>query len=292
LAALCVPRAVWLIGWRRLLLLAVPAAAYVVGTSYFSTHGAGPPGRYLVPIVALLAVPLAAVIDKGRRRLADVVGVLAVASMVLAWLPANEFSLLYGYDIESTSLRPVAAWAPYLVAPGYGGGSVTYSAENFYHRVGDLERVGDAAVWAAQADDGRGHLIFGPYRTFPRGNYEAAFVIWGGPSGARAGQVTVDVTARGRPLVERADVTAPSGQFTRVVLEFTLSGRTELEFRALHQATGTDGIAGVDVRRLESSSPPHPGLPPWAVIPLFAVLVAIAAGWAWWARPGRQRSVG
>jgi hypothetical protein len=93
-------------------------------------------------------------------------------------------------------------------------------------------------------------------------------------------------------LVERADVASPSGQFTRVVLEFTLSGRTELEFRALHQATGTDGIAGVDVRRLESSSPPHPGLPPWAVIPLLAVLVATAAGWAWWARPGRQGSLG
>ncbi len=92
--------------------------------------------------------------------------------------------------------------------------------------------------------DRPGFLAFGPYQTFPAGDYRARFRLRGGPEGNGASAGRLEVTAEeGRCLLARSELTAealPADEaWHDLALGFALSSAARLEFR-VYFAGGRD----------------------------------------------------
>ncbi len=103
---------------------------------------------------------------------------------------------------------------------------------------------GGNLVEARAGRDRPGFLAFGPYQTFPAGDYRARFRLRGGPEGNGASAGRLEVTAEeGRCLLARSELTAealPADEaWHDLALGFALSSAARLEFR-VYFAGGRD----------------------------------------------------
>ena len=92
----------------------------------------------------------------------------------------------------------------------------------------------------AEAKAGRdkpGHLSFGPYQTFPSGNYTAFFRLRRGKGGGPVGHVDVSVDSGKKVLAKlllAPDVLPADGKWHDVPLDFRLDKSRRLEFRTYY----------------------------------------------------------
>jgi hypothetical protein len=109
--------------------------------------------------------------------------------------------------------------------------------------VTDVDASSGALVRGSVPGDPR-PVIFGPYRTFPAGAYEARF------RAAGRGRVEVSTDLGARTLAEgRVDVAA----LDEIALEFALGQPSVLEFRAFADRPGALGVDWVLVRKLDGA---------------------------------------
>ncbi len=122
-----------------------------------------------------------------------------------------------------------------------------YEAERLKRRTGnrrsDTDASGDWAVVADLSGDREGHMVFGPYRTFPSGKYVAIFRLKAGKgSGASAAILDVCADKGEKILAEQelvADDFAQENVYQDFSLPFEVSGPTTVEFRVYYTGKTT-----------------------------------------------------
>jgi hypothetical protein len=239
-----------LIGCRRLWPVAVGAAGYVIAVGAYGSAGTGPPGRFYVLVVPLLAVPTAAVLARARDGALALVAVLAAWSMATVWISADAFQLMYGPDIEWTrAARLATPWPRIVRLPDRD--SAAYDVGSLPHKAGRLVDVEGAPVWASVSGEPPGHLVYGPSDLFEPGDYTASFRVWGGAVGSPPEQLTLDVVASGfdSSLTTEQTVSTPKGEFQSYALGFSLAHPGSVQFRVGTHGKGEAGIAGIEVER-------------------------------------------
>ena len=110
-ALVAVPFAALWVGGRATAAVAGVALGYWIANGYFGSAGFTVPGRYVVTIVPLLAIPLALVMLKGTSvgRLAT-----AIAAMLTAWSTVTSANIFDG-AVHPRAAQHTALW-PYAIA--------------------------------------------------------------------------------------------------------------------------------------------------------------------------------
>ena len=236
------------------------------------------PARYLIPVIVLIAVPLALVIQQVRPARFVFVPLLAVSLVVAAaavrdhirLYPLTEAPRLFGVR-AAADLFPVTNPIPlptsYVLSPG-----------EFGPTTGRLQ--GTYAV--AEPADGPGFLLFGPNTQLKRGTYRATFQLSATAATPDSRVATVDVFSSlpNKQLAVRS-LTAGELAQTRtsdVSLEFSNPEGGLIQTRVIYEGRGTVRAGQVLVEPVRVSADSFGRLPDWPTA--FAwVLGTVAAGW-------------
>jgi hypothetical protein len=234
--------------WAALACIAVPVGYELVLASAGPDIGFGFPARYLIPVIPLVAVPLALAAQEVRWSRFVFYPLLAVSLLVSlaavhepAYLyPAGEKPRIFGLrsaDEVFPRTNPVPSPISYVQRPG-----------DVRPPIG---RVEDDAVVAGPGDE-RGYLFAGPYSPLKPGSYRATYRL--AVTGARPDDVVVgiDVTSTpplraiaGRTLT--AAELAPGGRMTEVALDFSNANGGLVETRVYYNGFGTLRAGGIEV---------------------------------------------
>ncbi len=217
------------------------AAAYELAISSVGTGvGFGLPARYPMIVIPLIAVPMAAVIQRIRVAQLLFVPLLAV-SLVFAVAAIRNFSQLYPGDVQrifglrSTapafpSLSGVQAPVSFTLPPNGAPAPQT----------GKLE--GDAVV-ARQGRDKPGFMRFGPWVGLKSGGYLATFSLAAQGVGPKEPVSILQVFGTGQAQPASTVVTGrelPGGRaFTNIDLPFATPGGQFVETRVYYRGKGT-----------------------------------------------------
>jgi hypothetical protein len=276
--------------WAALACLAVPVVYIVVIATAGIIPGFEFPGRYLVPIIPFVAIPIALALREVRAALVVFVPLFAL-SLVFALAAVAEPLHLYGTDDrsrvfgvrETADLYPVTnPWlfnspTSFTVVPGEYG-PTTGRVEN--------------GVVVARPEDGPGTLIFGPYSILRRADYRATVGL--AASGAPPGSIVAVMEAVSGPpediLARRELLAGELGSRIRpVTLEFTNSRGGTIETRVHYVGVGTVRSGPVRVSPVDEITVADPGrIPDWPTAVAW-LLGTIGAGWLLVAAMKRSR---
>jgi hypothetical protein len=132
----------------------------------------------------------------------------------------------YLYEVKSTS-KPISP-------------EPTFEAEVLNRNTGmvrfDSQASNRFAVRAEVVRDKEGHLVFGPYKDYPQGNYRATFRLKTNNSTLPGRLLTLDVsTGKGKRIIAAKDIYGKNflkeDSYQDFPLSFTLERDSQLEFR-------------------------------------------------------------
>jgi hypothetical protein len=249
---------VWF-GWPAVAAIAVATAYELILASSAPVGGWGLPGRYLLIVIPLVAVPIAVAIQ--QIRLARLVFVpLLAGSLVLAVAAVRDFGGLYPAGERQTivGLRSIAPAFP-VTLPARPLTDFTLSPGQHPPQTG---RVQGPAVVAREGRDERGFVLWGPFATLKTGAYLATFSLSAAGVGPDA-QLAVIEAIGGNDLVFAREIVTPRQlhprRLTEIDLPFATPGDFPIQTRVFYLGQGTLRAGPVKVRRIEpvGESPAH-----------------------------------
>ena len=266
--------------WAAAAFIAVPVGYELLIASAGIDIGWMFPSRLLVPLIPLIAIPIALAVQEVRASRFVFFPLLAV-SLAFAVASVAEHSYLYAADD-----KPRLSWARTtadlfpITNPGIFQFATSYvvSPGEFGPTTGRVQ--GGQAV--AEPADGPGHLTFGPFAKLERGTYRATFRLSATAATPEWHVASVDALSA-PPTVLLATKTLTAGELGRrpsdVTLEFSNPRGGLIQTRVFYEGRGTlrSGEVRVD---LEGEAPAQasgqyadwPKALPWG-------LVTVAAGW-------------
>jgi hypothetical protein len=263
--------------WPAAAALAVAVGYELILASAAPNVGWGFPARYLMPVLPLIAIPIAVTLQHVRPSRWLFAPLLAM-SIVFAAAAARDHYGLYPIDDSSRiyGVRSVAHLFPIPLPPK--------PTTSFVNEPGQLPprtgAVQDGVVVARAGRDAPGFMMWGPYYTLKEGTYRATFPlrVEGVDPGARVATIEIAGAPPGKSI-EAQIVTARevSGRRpTEIPLVFGHNGGYLIETRVFFHGRGTLR-AGPVLVEAEALAPGRP-YPSWALA-LFWVLGTIVAGW-------------
>lgn len=267
--------------WAAVACLAVPIGYELVLASAGPEIGWGFPARYLIPVIPLIAVPIALAIQEVRWSRIVFFPLLAV-SLLFAAAAVHEPDYLYpaGNEPRVFGARTTASLFP-VTRP-------SAAPTSYVQRPGDIApgtgSVEGRYVVAGPGDE-RGYVISGPYTPLARASYRATFRL--GVTGARPEDVIAGIDATSTPPLRALGgrtVTAaelgPGGRVTKLTLDFSNVDGGLVETRVYYNGFGTLRAGAVRVEPLERVEAPQAfgRLPDWPKA-LGWVLATLLAGW-------------
>jgi hypothetical protein len=267
--------------WAAVACLAVPIGYELVLASAGPEIGWGFPARYLIPVIPLVAVPIALAIQEVRWSRLVFFPLLAV-SLAFAAAAVHEPDYLYpaGNEPRVFGARTTASLFP-VTRP-------SAVPTSYVQRPGDIApgtgRVEGRYVVAGPGDE-RGYVISGPYTPLMRGgSYRATFRL--GVTGARPEDTVAGIDATSTPplraLAGRTVTAAELGPGRRVselTLDFSNVDGGLVETRVYYNGFGTLRAGEIRVESLEPVEAQAFGrLPDWPKA-FGWVFVTILAGW-------------
>ena len=240
--------------WAALACIAVPVGYELVLASAGPDIGWGFPARYLIPVIPLIAVPLALVVQEVRWSQYVFFPLLAV-SLLFAAAAVHEPSYLYP---ASDQPRIFGARTTARLFPLTNPRPIPTS---YVQRPGDIApltgRVEGKQVVARPGDE-RGYLISGPYTPLGRGSYRATFLL--GITGAQPEDVVAGIDATSTPPLRQLagrTVTAselpPGGRVTELTLDFSTLDGGLVETRVYYNGFGTMRAGEIRVEPLDGA---------------------------------------
>ena len=243
-------------GWPAAACVAVLAGYELLGASAGPLAGWHLPGRYLVIIIPLIAIPIALVIQTVRPALYVFIPLLAL-SLVFAAAAVHMHQGLYPVGVKPRvfGVRDTAPFFPItrdltlsrLVT------SITLPPGYVKPQTG---RLGNGVVTAEAGRNKPGFLLWGPYSSLEEGTYRATFRL--AATGAAPTDHVAAIEVVGTPpskYFARREVTAGElgSRIANQTLKFDTPGGYLIETRAyfLGRGTLTAGPVTVEPERVE-----------------------------------------
>jgi hypothetical protein len=265
-------------GWLAAAALTVAVGYELILASAAPNVGWGFPARYLIPVLPLIAIPIAVLLQHVRASRLLFVPLLA-GSLWFGIAAARDPQGLYPIDdaprisgVHSVAHLfpiPLPAHPPssFVLRPGQSGPPQTGVVN------------GDTAV-ARGRRDGPGFLMWGPYSTLKDGAYRATFPLAAAGIPPRTPVATIEVagTPPSTPFAAKV-VTAGElrpRRLTRVPLTFSMPGGYLVETRVFFQGQGTLRAGPVQVAPIDLA--PGRPYPSWALA-IAWVLGTVFFGW-------------
>jgi hypothetical protein len=288
IALVAIPRSARWLGMVNTIGVTSIAAVYIGLNAYFGSPGWSIPGRYIVSVAPLLAVPLTVALTKAGRPTWLVVAV-ALALTVLSTIGSGRhFAELY--TMERRNIQPFATTETVWPVTFVDRRPSKYIAEapSIAHNVGHLEQMNSSRhLIAREGRDQPGALAFGPYIQLRPGRYTVNFELYleSGDDDSAAAQVEVSHAA-GSVIAQRPVPFPSSASPITQTLEFQTEGMLPIEFRILFLGQGVVGIRTISVRLLDPFASRQYENERWKTVLWFLGLTALAVGW-WQQGAGR-----
>jgi hypothetical protein len=252
----------WRYGSKAALILAGLLLYAAVVASTGTPAGTTFPGRYLLVVIPLVAVPLALLLDRVREARYVFVP-LAVLSLVISIGAVRNHDDLYPFALdrghtarlavvgELQTLFPRPREVPDYLVPSFAAAR----PNEFPPHTGRL-RNGVVSVSRSRGDK-PGLALWGPYATLRPGRYEATFRLAArGPAGAPVARIEV-FHLPNSILVHRELTAADIGSATalkRIELRFETPGGVPIETRVFYGGVGTLFVGRSTVRSLPGTA--------------------------------------
>jgi hypothetical protein len=263
-------------GWPAAACLSVAVGYELILASAAPNVGWGFPARYLIPVLPLIAVPIAVGLQHVRLTRLLFVPLLAV-SLWFGIAAARDYQGLYPIDDgpRIAGVHSIAHLFPIPVPP-HPPSSFVLQPGQYPPQTGAVTN----GVVVARERDQPGFVMWGPYSTLKEGAYRATFplAVAGVPPGTRVATIEVAGTPPSRTFKSKI-VTAgelkPS-TLTRLALDFSMPGGYLVETRVFFQGQGTLRAGPVNVAPI-NLAPGRP-YPSWALAVAW-VLGTVFFGW-------------
>jgi hypothetical protein len=264
--------------------IAVVAGYWLLIESIGVPAGWGFPGRFLVSVVPVAAIPLAVALQQVRAVRVLAIPVLGL-SVVVALSAVAQPELLYPVATpRTTGAKHVAGAFPevrefpdsFAVTPG----QYLYLPEvpQFPARTG---RVANARVVAREGKDKPGHMLWGPFTALASGRYRATFLL--AASGVENSNAVATIEVIGEPpetilaqrVVHARELTSkPRG----IPLDFGTSGNFLIQTRVAYHGRGTvtAGPARAELKRPAATRDERFG--DWPIAFIWAIATGLLGG--------------
>ena len=264
-------------GWPAAACLAVAIGYELVLASAAPNIGWGLPTRYLIPVLPLIAIPIAVALQYVRPARWLFVPLLVV-SIAFGIAAVRDHNGLYPID-DGTRIAGVHRIAHLFPIPRPPDPPTSFVNQPGQHppQTGAVE---GGVLVAKAGQDPPGFLMWGPYSTLKEGTYRATFPLKaeGVPPNTHVATIEVAGTPPGK-VFENKVVTAGEADgptLTPIPLIFGHHGGYYVETRIFFHGRGTVRAGPVKVEAL-ALAPGRP-YPDW-VLALLWVLGTVAAGW-------------
>ncbi len=263
--------------WVAVACIAVPVGYELILAGSGVTHGWEFPARYLIPVIPLIAVPIALVLQEVRATLVAFVPLLAL-SLAFALAAVGQHLYLYpaGDKPRVFGARTTAELFP-ITNPYPFPTSYVLSPGQYGPNTGRLQ--GGHVV--AMPGDPPGYLLFGPNGLLKSGTYRATFEL-AATGGAPDESVAVVDAISSPPAEVLAGKALTAGDLTErmsnVTLEFSNPNGGLIQTRVLYEGRGSLRAGQVRVEPVHVSAHAPGRLPDWPVAFTW-VLGTVAAGW-------------
>jgi hypothetical protein len=264
-------------GWPAAAVLAVAVGYELILASAAPNVGWGFPARYLIPVLPLVAIPIAVALQHVRASRLLFVPLLA-GSLWFGIAAARDHQGLYPIDDgpRISGVHSIAHLFP-IPVPAHPPTSFALRPGQSAPQTGVVK---DNLVIAKGGEDGPGFVLWGPYSTLKDGAYRATFALAadGVPPGTRVATIEVAGTPPSKPFASKV-VTAGElkpRRLTRVPLTFSMPGGYLIETRVFFQGRGTLRAGPVQVTPIDLA--PGRPYPSWALA-IAWVLGTVLFGW-------------
>ena len=264
-------------GWPGAACLAVAVGYELVLASAAPNVGWGLPARYLIPVLPLIAIPIAVALQHVRWSRLLFVPLLLV-SLAFGVAAARDHYGLYPIDDGSriSGVHRIAHLFP-IPLPPHPPSSFVLQPGQYPPRSGVVEQ---GVLVARQGKDEPGFVMWGPYSSLKEGTYRATFRLAadGVPPNTHVATIEVAGAPPGKVFVYKV-VTAGELKprtFTSFPLDFSMPGGYWIETRVFYHGRGTLRAGPVKVDAL-ALAPGRP-YPDWALA-LGWVVGTVAFGW-------------
>jgi hypothetical protein len=262
-------------GWPAAAVLAVAVGYELLLASAAPNVGWGLPARYLLPVLPLIAIPIAVALQHVRPSRWIFVPLLAMSIVFGAAAVRDHYGL---YPIDDSSriygVRSVAHLFPIPLPPDPGV-SFRNRPGQFAPRTGVVQ---DGSVVARAGRDAPGFVMWGPYAMLREGSYRARFPLTAAGVAPDTHVATIEVAGAPPSKVYVAKVVTArevSGQRpTRIPLVFGHNGGYLIETRVFFHGRGSLRVGPVRVAAL-GLAPGRP-YPDWALALLWVVGTVVA----------------
>jgi hypothetical protein len=264
-------------GWPAAAVLGVAAGYELILASAAPNVGWGFPARYLIPVLPLIAIPIAVALQHVRASRLLFVPLLA-GSLWFGIAAARDHQGLYPIDDgpRISGVHSIAHLFP-IPVPAHPPTSFVLQPGQSAPQTGVVK---DNLVIAKGGEDGPGFVLWGPYSTLRDGAYRATFALAadGVPPDTRVATIEVAGTPPSKPFASKV-VTASElkpRRLTRVPLTFSMPGGYLVETRVFYQGRGTLRAGPVQVTPIDIA--PGRPYPSWALA-IAWVLGTVLFGW-------------
>jgi hypothetical protein len=259
-------------GWPAALCVAVAVGYELLLASAAPVVGWGLPARYLIPLIPLIAIPLAVALQHvlwSRLLFAP----LLVISLVFGIAAVRDHHGLFPIDGSSRifGVRSVAHLFPIPLPPDPPS-SFIYWPGTQEPQTGALR---GGVVVARAGRDQPGFVLWGPYSPLDKGHYRATFDVDARAVAPDTHVATIEV-ARTPPSEPVTQKVVTGADPRRTSLEFSHNGGYLIETRVFFHGRGTLRAGPVVVEAL-GLAPGRP-YPSWALA-LFWVVGTLVAGY-------------
>lgn len=256
--------------WLALLAIAVVLSYYLPTTMIGLAGGYCPPGRFTVPVLVLLAIPLSLVAKAGRWVWAATAAGLLSLLVTLAAL-SSPSAALYPDDTGTWHVplaKSFSRFFPTLLQPRFGDRALI-TPPQLSSELGPMTRSDNEVRAIGPADGYPGFFAFGPYIRLEPGAYIASFDVE-----VLSGSVKLEAVAGAtRPPVT---MQVPAAPRQPVHLSFSIRSGESLETRAFVSEPTTAKLFGVAVEPDPGVPSPRPRFPSWLGPALWFVAMAAA----------------
>jgi hypothetical protein len=263
-------------GWPAAACLSVAVGYELILASAAPNVGWGFPARYLIPVLPLIAIPIAVALQHVRLARLLFVPLLA-ASLWFGIAAARDYQGLYPIDDAPriSGVHSIAHLFP-IPLPAHPPSSFVLQPGQYPPQTGAVKN----GVVVARNGEQPGFVMWGPYSTLKDGAYRATFALAvdGVPPGTRVATIEVAGTPPSKPFKSKI-VTAGElkpHRFTRLPLDFSMPGGYLIETRVFFQGQGTLRAGPVSVSPI-NLAPGRP-YPSWALA-IAWVLGTVFFGW-------------
>ena len=273
-------------GWPAVACLAVAVGYELILASAAPIIGWGLPARYLIPVLPLIAIPIAVVLQYVRVSrllfvpllgLSLVVGVAAVRDHYGLY-PIDDSSRIYG-------VRSMAHLFP-IPLPAHPPTSFVLQPGQHPPQTGVVE---NGVVIARQGQDGPGFVMWGPYSTLKDGAYTATFPLAVEGVTPDTPVATIEVAGAPPPGTVFGDKVVVGAELkgrtlTPIPVDFSMPGGYLVETRVFYHGRGTlrAGPVKVEAHALAAGRPYSSGK-----LAVAWVLGTVLVGW-WFVRRYRR----